>query len=72
MILQLCHCGTTSPRRGLFNHKQSSESADKVRLTDEFECEDTMGHGPLDIILFRGSEVIARQQVHLEEDGGVG
>ena len=55
-------------REGLFYHKRTSGGADKGRLTNEFECEDTMGHGPLDIVLLRGGEVITCQQVHLEED----
>lgn len=37
-------------------------------LTDQLECEDTLGHGPLDVIVLRGCEVVASQQVALRAD----
>lgn len=33
--------------------------------TDEFECEDTVRHGPFDIILVCSCVVITRQQIYL-------
>lgn len=35
--------------------------------TDEFESEDTMRHGPFDIVLLRGCVIVPCQQVNLEK-----
>ncbi len=38
------------------------------QLTNKFECEDTVRHSPLDVILLRCCVVIPCQQVYLQKD----
>lgn len=45
------------------------ELEDELKLTNEFECEDTLGHGPLDVILVCCCVVVACQQVPLHGTG---
>lgn len=48
-------------------HHPPFKLAEKTELTNELECEDTLGHGPLNVILLRCCVVVACQQVALRE-----
>lgn len=44
-----------------------TQIADKTKfLTNQLESQDTLRHGPFDIIVLCGSEVIASQKIHLK------
>lgn len=49
-------------------HHPPFKPEEKPELTNEFECEDTLGHGPLDVIVLRCCVVVACQQIALREE----
>lgn len=48
-----------------FTYLEKADEGETGIPTDEFEREDTMRHGPFDIILVCSCVVITRQQIYL-------